>query len=260
MKSSRTSFRILANQFFVRYPALGFQGYRFLRKTSLSRASAAAKKMFRHLDQIGFNPRVVLDIGANNGEWSWVGADYFPGTIFRLIEPQVEMAPFLDRFCRSQADARWLLAGAGGAVGEQTLTIWDDFQGSSFLPAREAELASAGKQRVIPLVTIDSLIEEGWTPMPDMVKLDIQGLELEVLRGAGRCFGQTELFVVEVSFFETEGYPPFVDIVSFMAENGYVVFDIVDLKRLPNSALLQADFCFVRRDGVIRTGLGWAER
>jgi FkbM family methyltransferase len=70
------------------------------------------------------------------------------------------------------------------------LTIWDDLAGSSFLPSESDELRESGKQRSVKIVTIDSLLEKDMMPMPQLVKLDIQGFELEALKGGARSVRQ----------------------------------------------------------------------
>jgi FkbM family methyltransferase len=62
-----------------------------------------------------------------------------------------------------------------------TLTLWEDMAGSSFLPHESNELqlgANSGGSRLF----IDSLIDNGEMTVPQLVKLDVQGFELEVLR------------------------------------------------------------------------------
>jgi hypothetical protein len=94
---------------------------------------------------------------------------------------------------------------------------------------------------------------------PDLIKIDVQGFELEVLQGCQSCFGFTELFIIEVSFFKTHPERPvFLDVANFMDGKGYVVYDFADLKHRPfDGALGQADVCFVKRDGVFTRHKRW---
>jgi FkbM family methyltransferase len=206
----------------------------------------------------GFAPRSILDVGANKGDWSRMAAAVYPNASFLLIEPQHEMHPHLEQFCRDFPKARRVEAGAGATEGELTLTLWEDTEGSSFLPEENTPLTVGKKRCNVKIVTIDSLYD-GKTDLPDLVKLDIQGFELEALKGAQTLFGRTELFILEVSLFEcTPHCPLFSEVVGFMAQRGYEVYDLPGFMRRPfDAALGQADIAFARRDGFLRASNAW---
>ena len=252
----RKRLRERLNKLFVQHPTLGHWGYTFIRVSQIDRSTRGTRLFLANLQKRGLKPQVVLDIGANYGAWSHIAKVVFQDAQFYLIEPQVEMKPFLDRFCADNSGAKWFLAGAGSRSGELILTAWDDFAGSSFLAS---EGQPAENQRRVPVVAIDSLVEQGEMSLPDLIKIDVQGFEMEVLLGSLSCFGYTEMFIIEVSFFKTHPERPvFLDIVNFMAEKGYIVYDFADLKRRPfDGALGQADVCFVKRDGIFTRHKRW---
>ncbi|MCB9421118.1 MAG: FkbM family methyltransferase [Ardenticatenaceae bacterium] len=252
----RKQLRERVNKMFVQYPAVGHWGYTLLRISRMDRSTRGVRPFLAQLQQRGLHPKTILDVGANYGAWSHLAHSVFRDAAFYLIEPQIEMKPFLDRFCTAVPGARWFWAGAGAADGELVLTTWGDFAGSSFLPGQEM---TADNQRRVPVIAIDSLIERGEMPLPDLIKIDVQGFEMEVLHGAQSCFGQTEMFILEVSFFKTHSdRPVFLDIVNFMDAQGYVVYDFADLKHRPfDGALGQADVCFVKQDGVFTQHKRW---
>ncbi len=206
----------------------------------------------------GFKPAAILDVGANRGNWSRMAAAIFPEASFVLIEPQEEMTASLQQFCREVPKARHIEAGAGAKAGELPFTIWDDTEGSSFLPQENTPITQNKTRRTVKIVTIDSLYPEG-AKLPELVKLDIQGFELEALKGAQRLFGQTELFIVEVSLHEfMPNQPSVAEVVAFMAERGYDAYDFPGFIRRPSDgALGQTDIAFARRDGFLRRSREW---
>jgi len=202
----------------------------------------------QHLQGVGFKPNSILDVGANQGDWSRLASRYFPHSKFILIEPQIEYSAALDAFCRLASGSAWHLAGAGRKPGEMELIVWPDHARSSLLFRPEAD--GNFERRRIPIITIDSLFANP-EDCPHLVKLDIQGFELEALAGATTLFGRTECFIVEVNFFErVPGLPLFADVVAFFNDRGYKAYDIPgSLRRPQDHALWQIDLAFVRKGG-----------
>jgi FkbM family methyltransferase len=238
----------------VKYPVLGQIGYEFLRVTGVDRSTRGTKRFFRKLARHGFNPKVILDIGANYGGWSRTVRSVFKDAHFFLIEPQEEMQPFLDRFCAHAPGSKWYLAGAGAEKGKLLLTIWDDLQGSAFLTPEIQSMTPYVRQRSVPVVTIDGLVAEGELPTPDLVKIDVQGFELEVLRGSIGCLGRTDVFIVETSFFHPLGdRASYYRVTELMEAYGYHIYDLSGQKyRSGDDALVQVDICFVRDKSLLR--------
>ena len=65
----------------------------------------------------GFPCRGLLDVGANQGDWTRMAMEVFPEAKFLLVEPQVEMVPKLDALCREHKNVEYVLAGVGSKEG-----------------------------------------------------------------------------------------------------------------------------------------------
>ena len=204
----------------------------------------------------GLRPAGVLDVGAHRGDWSRCARRVFPESRFTLVEPRAEMRGALLDFCRESPGSRYVLAGAGASPGERTLAVFPDADGSSLvLTPAEVELRGL-ERRTVPLLTLDSLFDSraASTPMPELVKLDVQGFELEALRGAPRILAAAEIVILEVSFFAfMRDWPTVSQAVAFMSERGYEPYDVCGALRRPyDGALGQADVAFAKRDGRLR--------
>lgn len=233
------------HKFFLNNPKLGFIGYEIIR--NLKRIKGA-NKGYSNLKRLGFDPQVIYDVGANRAEWSRNVKTIFNNADFFLFEPQKEMEPFLAKFSDDFSGSKYFLTALGPEVGTAEIEIWDDFAGTTLLH-KETEKPT----RTIPVNTIDNIIHEG-TPRPNLLKIDVQSYELNVLRGASECFGYTEVIILEVALYSLNpNQPVFSDIVLFMAENGYIVYDLWSLHRNVSTNILRyLDVVFVEKNSSLK--------
>jgi FkbM family methyltransferase len=227
---------------------------RRLRPAPPARASMAGG--LAQLARLGFRPRTVIDAGVANATPELYQT--FRNASILLIEPLVEFEPFLKRIC-STYNAQYVLAAAGQAPGSATFNVHADKFSSSLL--KEVEGAAVdGTPRTVPVVTIDQVAAEKNLSGPFLIKLDVQGAELQVLAGATRTLPQTEAVILEVTLFGTMiGGPQFFDVVSRMKELGFVPYDMFGFQyRLLDGALLQLDMIFVREGGFFRQSHAYA--
>jgi FkbM family methyltransferase len=217
--------------------------------------------LLEDLKSRGFDCKSILDIGANNTNWSIMARNIFPNAHFYLVEPQTEMEYHLKKFAEETATAFYFLKAVGARNEILTFTVSEDLAGSSFLPKEEKSLLANGKQRKIEIITIDDLINSNEIIMPELIKLDIQGFELEALKGAQTTFGNTEVYIVEVSLFpslERDDMPVISDVINFMLERDYTIYDFPGFLRRPlDGALGQCDICFVKKDSFLRSSYSW---
>ena len=114
--------------------------------------------------------------------------------------------------------------------------------------------------RKVSVETLDGLAGQGKiVEAPDLAKLDVQGFELEVLKGATKALRGTSMFILEVSLFEFwKGQPILAEVVAFMDQHGYVLYDVPGVyRRRLDGALGQVDFAFVPRSSSLRVSNMW---
>jgi FkbM family methyltransferase len=196
-----------------------------------------------------FYPKHIIDVGANKGSWSRRVHAVFPKCTFTMIEPQREMQPQLDSLCGRVPGARWICAGAGAERGELALTVNPDSVSSSFTPSAAAAARQQFETRVVPIVTLDDVVAEEGGRIPDLVKIDAEGLEPQVMRGAHSLIGKTEVFLLQAHLTTPPpNWPTTMEVLKLMDDIGYGLFDIVMLRRQFGELAL-AKIAFARRGG-----------
>jgi hypothetical protein len=102
--------------------------------------------------------------------------------------------------------------------------------------------------QVLELTTrrLDSLVAEHQLPAPDLIKLDVQGAELDVLRGAGRLLEKCTALIAELSLVQAnEGAPFAADIMAGIRDLGFNSVDICKVRRSWLGNAVQMDLLFV---------------
>jgi alpha-beta hydrolase superfamily lysophospholipase len=91
---------------------------------------------------------------------------------------------------------------------------------------------------------------------PALLKVDVQGAEIDVLRGSESTLDNFEVIVLEVGMIETYvGQPIFHEYIAYMAQRDFVVYDIIHTGYGDTGSLNQIDLVFVKRTGQFRQDL-----
>lgn len=161
---------------------------------------------------------VFFDVGANIGFFSLLGARLV-GAEGRVVafEPVPESAASirasgsLNGF--EHLEVRDVAVADRSGQGE--LCVVEDASWSRLTTYREHELMT--RQAIVTVVTIDELVEAGEVPIPDVIKIDVEGAELEVLAGMGRLIESRQPTII------CELHVTNVEFARLMHSHGYAV-------------------------------------
>jgi len=204
----------------------------------------------RHLKSLGFNPATVIDIGANVGEWTRMCKRLWPRASVLMIEPLPECEALLERLASELPGVRYQRALLG-ANDRATVSFHRCNTASSVLPEYEAEHPTLD----MPMTRLDDC-----SAGAQLLKLDVQGYELEILKGGAKVLSSAEVVLLEGNLLDLHiGVPLAHEVLQFMAERAFVLYDTGDFYRRPlDHALWCMDLVFVRRDGEWRLSKRWA--
>jgi FkbM family methyltransferase len=197
---------------------------------------------------------VVLDIGANEGLWALrLRAAGYRGRIVSF-EP-LERA-FAKLEAQSREDEHWVSfrVAVGSEAREATLNIAGNWASSSLLPMNtrhwlaEPRSAYVGSEPC-EIVTLDGFEGELVGPSERAyMKLDVQGSELDALRGAGKVLDRVEIIQAEMSLLPLYDHAPLLgSVVRYLDERGFGLRGLEPAFVDPTSGvILQVDGIFAR--------------
>lgn len=234
------------------FNACGFEIYR-----RGSRGITMAE-VLDHVWRLGFRPQTVIDVGAASGTFDLY--EKFPDASHLLIEPLEEYEEVLKEILHKYK-GEYVPAAAGPKPGTIVINVHPDLFGSSIFKETEGSHVD-GISREVAVVTIDDLCNERNLRGPYLIKVDVQSAELIVLDGARKVIEDTELIILEVSVFQFHvNGPQFYDVVSYMKDHGFVVYDVFSGHSRPlDGALAQVDMAFVKENGQFRKHHFYATR
>lgn len=195
-------------------------------------------------------PRIIYDIGANRGTWTLLARVLCPQADVHAFEP----LEFLhEEFRRNVADVdRVTLHGAalGAEPCEASMFVHAFADASSFLPLAPDEASRhrthLKEMLVLSVNRLDDYLAEHRLPPPDLVKLDVQGYELEILKGAPSALAHARAVITEVSFQEIYAHQPLFGVVAHFLEDAGFHLHAFAHGIAAATPLGQADVLFIR--------------
>lgn len=206
----------------------------------------------------GHDFRSVVDVGAHQGQFSIFASTRFPRAELWAIEPLPGPRARLVRVLGGRSGLTVIPAAASRSRGRAAFHVAEASDSSSLLEMTSANreaFAHAEEESVIEVCTapLDELLDGAALARPCLLKVDVQGGELDVLAGAERTLLGVDEALVECSFVELyRGQALAADVVSHMRDHGFALSGIHSLVRDAGGRRLQADFLF-RRSAQLRS-------
>jgi len=146
------------------------------------------------LKQLHFDPAHIVDVGANRGDWTRAAVQYFPDAHYTLVEPQGHLKAHIQDLLEDGYKLDWISAGVADRAGHLAFTIASRDDSSTFALSREQAEAAGARQVEVEVRTLNQIASASRYGMPDMVKIDAEGLDLKVLAGGSDLLGKTLSF------------------------------------------------------------------
>ena len=207
---------------------------------------------------LGFQPKHIWDVGASNGQWTEACMNVFPEATYFCVEPRdAHQKALVVRKADWAGRMDFIQACLGPERG--TATMHQDGDGSSLLPGHSGK--PYGEPVTVALETMDHLVDSGVTTVPELLKMDVQGFELEVVRGGKKAIQHTQAILLEAAYRPFQkGMPIMHEILKEMHDLGFVLADIFSLSLRPlDQMTAQSDLFFLKEGHALFTDHRWDE-
>lgn len=195
------------------------------------------------LKSFGFEPKNILDIGANKGKWTLeIKKKVFPKAEYTLIEA-IDYEE-LEKLSVKHDNINYkniLLDEI-----ERLVTWYEKRNTGDSLFKENTGYFDDCKEIKRSATTLDLIFNKN--EVFELIKIDCQGAEIPILKGGNSLVQKSSVIILEVPFMGEYniGAPNFYEHINYMENIGYRVFDIVELHRVDN-ILIQIDIIFIKQ-------------
>lgn len=212
--------------------------------------------MFSHIASLrnkGFNPTHIFDVGAHHGNWTNSCSDIFPTAKYYMFEAidYTELQKYKQysniKVCNEVLNDKietvtWYeMRNEGDSMFKEKT---QHFSNCNEILRQTNTLNNCVNQYNIKINTNESVL----------IKIDCQGAEIPILKGASELLANTDFIILEVPMFGqyNENVPSFLEHIQYMDSIGYITYDIVDHHYVENFNI-QVDVLFIKKTHALCT-------
>jgi len=190
---------------------------------------------------------VVYDIGANDGRWMSGWRKHLEDSRWICMEANPKN---YNKFCHLMGSDDHYFHTVLSNEDDKLVKFYSAENGDTTGDSYYKELTRNYKDEYQELTTktLSTVIEERSLPLPDLIKMDTQGSEVDIMKGGEEAFQHAKLVLVETPVMPyNEGAPSFSDYINQMYEYGFIPTGIEHIAMRLN-VVNQMDIVFVKSD------------
>lgn len=180
------------------------------------------------LNFIEGEPNIFLDIGANKGNYTQEVLKHYPNLVAYLFEPAKENVEVL---CKNFLDRKINILPSALSNFSGDSTLFSDFPGSGTASLTKREIPSSTASFDLATQVEVTTLEEFWknnicSNYIDFIKIDVEGHELDVLKGCGKKIKDINVIQFEFGGTHVDTRVFFRDFWNFFKENNFCLYRI----------------------------------
>jgi FkbM family methyltransferase len=195
------------------------------------------------------SPKTLIDVGANKGQFSLMARKLFPEIEIHAFEPLDKERELFEKLVRKPA--RIYPVALGRVSGAADFFVASRADSSSLLQLTESQKMAYGvdtkRSSTVQVARLPDVIDLASLRRPIFLKLDVQGGELEVLRGAESSLSLIDVIYCEASFVELyKGQPLAGEIAAYLVARDFIFRGVFNQSVTTKFGPTQADFLFTQ--------------
>ena len=190
----------------------------------------------------------VFDIGSNKGQFILLVEKKFPNKKIYSFEPLSENIEKQKNFFKKKKNISFHTIAIGNLVGKKEFYITKIKDSSSFLKVTNYNNKdySVVEKRIVKVNSLDEIIKMADFPQNILVKIDVQGFELNVLKSGKEFLSKIKYIIIEVSDkILYENQPLSKEITLFLEKNNFLLLKENKPDKINKTDIFQKDILFV---------------
>ena len=195
------------------------------------------------------NLETIIDVGSNKGQFILLIEQLFPNKIIYSFEPQAELLEKQKKFFNYKRNIFFYNFALGSAPLMKKFFITKRKDSSSFFKmtefGKQLDDYQIENEKDVQIKSLDQVLNDQEIKKPILMKIDVQGYELEVLKGSEKMLKKIEYLLIEVS--EKEIYKDQAlsdEIIKFLQEKNYKILQQNTPTKIDKTDFVQKDILF----------------
>lgn len=174
------------------------------------------KKHADYLKTMNIEPKTIYDIGACVQHWTRKAKEVWPSAKYYLLDAALSVEPYINNHRHAVA----VLSDADGKIIDFYENKKNPGGNSYYLETTGAFNDTHKTSRMT--ITLDTLVKENNWELPELIKIDVQGAELDILKGGRYALSNCKDIIIEAQHTNyNEGAPKFEEVKKYLETIGF---------------------------------------
>lgn len=194
----------------------------------------------------------LIDVGSNKGQFILLCIKFFPNLLIYSFEPIKEALIKQKNLLSFKNNIYFYNTGIGNKKKKINFFITNRVDSSSFLTINKSKNYNKNyyvkEKRKIKIQKLDQILNNKKLIKPVLIKIDVQGFELEVLKGSKKILPNIDYLLLEVSKNQMYNKQAIeIEIINFLKKEKFRIMVSSKWKRINNTEFMQRDILFKRK-------------